>query len=237
MRPGGYRRRFLIAACCVLALVTGLLAAGTLYILSLPAVGDAAARVERILALHHGIPGGVPPPGKLATAVVAVEDEHLYSNFLINVLDGAGRAALATLDGSQDPAGSTIPQQLAKLLYGRGNGFGATLGEIGLGVKLSLHYSPSQILVMYLTAVYYGNGYWGDVAAARGYFHTNPRALNWAEAAMLAGLPQAPSAYDPREHYSFAKQRQRHVLDQLVANHDLTGAQANSAFHESLPLR
>ncbi len=41
-------------------------------------------------------------------------------------------------------------------------------------MKLSLHYSPSQILVMYLNAVYYGNGYWGDVAAARGYFHTNP---------------------------------------------------------------
>ncbi|MGO9789348.1 MAG: hypothetical protein ACLP8S_07445 [Solirubrobacteraceae bacterium] len=93
MRTGGYRRRFLIAACCVLALVTGLLTVGTLYILSLPGVGDAAARVERILALHHGIPGGVPPPHKLAAAVVAVEDEHLYSNFLINVLDAAGRAA------------------------------------------------------------------------------------------------------------------------------------------------
>ncbi len=93
VRTGGYRRRFLIAACCVLALVTGLLTVGTLYILSLPGVGDAAARVERILALHHGIPGGVPPPHKLAAAVVAVEDEHLYSNFLINVLDAAGRAA------------------------------------------------------------------------------------------------------------------------------------------------
>jgi membrane carboxypeptidase/penicillin-binding protein len=54
---------------------------------------------------------------------------------------------------------------------------------------------------------------------------------------MLAGLPQAPSAYDSLQHYSVAKQRQRHVLDQLVANHDLTRAQANSAFRRSLPLR
>lgn len=153
------------------------------------------------------------------------------------MLDGGGRAALATVAGSPDPAGSTIPQQLAKVLYGRGSGLGAKLREIGVGVKLSLRYSPSQILVMYLNAVYYGNGYWGDVAAARGYFHTTPKALSWAEAAMLAGLPQAPSAYDPLQHYSLAKQRQRHVLDQLVANHDLTRAQANAAFRTSLPLR
>jgi membrane peptidoglycan carboxypeptidase len=205
--------------------------------LSLPGVGDAPARVERILALHHGSATGLPLPRKLSEAIVAVEDEHLYSNPLINVFDGAGRAALATLEGAPDPRGSTIPQQLAKVLYGRGSGLGATLRDIGLGVKLSLRYSPSQILTMYLNAVYYGNGYWGVLAAARGYFHTNPNALSWPEAAMLAGLPQAPSAYDPLQHHSVAKQRQRHVLDQLVANHDLTRAQANSAFRRSLPLR
>jgi membrane peptidoglycan carboxypeptidase len=208
-----------------------------LYTLSLPGVGDATARVEHILALHHGTAARWPPPHKLGAAVVAVEDEHLYSGFLINVLDGAGRATLATVAGSSDPGGSTISQQLAKVLYGRGNGLGAKLSEIGVGIKLSLRYTPSQILVMYLNAVYYGNGYWGDVAATRGYFHTTPDALNWAEAAMLAGFLQAPSAYDPLQHYSLAKQRQRHVLDQLVANHELTREQANSAFRMSLPVR
>jgi hypothetical protein len=237
-REGSRRRRFVIIAVCgVLALVAGGLATGTLYMLSLPGVGDAPARVERLLALHKGTATGLPPPRKLSAAIVAVEDEHLYSSPPINVLDGAGRAALATLEGSPDPGGSTIPQQLAKLLYGRGSGLGATLREVGLGLKLSLRYSPSQILVMYLNAVYYGGGYWGDVAAARGYFHTTPNALSWPEAAMLAGLPQAPSAYDPLQHYRVAKQRQRHVLDRLVANHDLTRAQANSAFFSSLPLR
>jgi penicillin-binding protein 1A len=90
---------------------------------------------------------------------------------------------------------------------------------------------------MYLNAVYYGNGYWGDVAASRGYFGTSPNRLDWAEAAMLAGLLQAPSAYDPVTHSVLAEQRQREVLRQLVVNHWLTEAQAREASLESLPLR
>ena len=90
---------------------------------------------------------------------------------------------------------------------------------------------------MYLNAIYYGNGYWGDVAAARGYFGKDPGALDWAQAAMLAGLPQAPSAYDPLEHYSLAKLRQRHVLAQLVVNKAITEAQADAAYRQPLGLR
>jgi membrane peptidoglycan carboxypeptidase len=193
--------------------------------------------VHQILVLHHGVDSGMPLPRKLAIAVVAVEDEHFYSNVVINVLSGMGRAALATLRESHDPGGSTLAQQLAKQLYGSGSGFTAALREIALGVKLSLTYAKARVLEMYLDAVYYGNGYWGDVAAARGYFGTSPAALTWAEAAMLAGLPQAPSAYDPREHFALAKVRQRHVLDRLVENHALTPAQATAAYAQPLPLR
>jgi membrane peptidoglycan carboxypeptidase len=220
-----------------IVLVAVLLAAGAIYVLTLPGVGDAEARVDRILALHHGVPGGTAPPSKLGTAVVDVEDEHFYSNPFVNVFDGAGRAALATLQTSQDPGGSTLPQQLAKQLYPHGSGVGGTLEEIGLGVKLSLRYSHAQVLQMYLDSVYYGHGYWGDVAAAQGYFGRDPRALTWAQAALLAGLPQAPSAYDPLVHYSLAKLRQRHVLDQLVVNHALTRAQADAAYLQPLGLR
>ncbi|MBS1860493.1 MAG: transglycosylase domain-containing protein [Actinobacteria bacterium] len=138
---------------------------------------------------------------------------------------------------SEDPGGSTIPQQLAKRLYPHGGGVWGTLEEIGLGVKLALYWSHEQILGMYLNSVYYGNGYWGDVAAARGYFGVSPRRLSWAEAAMLAGLPQAPSAYDPEVHLNLARERQRHVLDQLVVNGHLTEAGADRAFSEPLPLR
>lgn len=231
------RRRLLKAAAGVIVLVVLLLAAGGVYVFTLPGVGDAGARVDHILALHHGVPGGTPPPSRLATALVAVEDEHFYSNVFVNVIDGAGRAALAALQTSQDPGGSTIAQQLAKQLYGHGGGVGGTLKEIGLGVKLSLHYSHARILEMYLNSVYYGNGYWGDVAAARGYFGKSPRQLNWAQAALLAGLPQAPSAYNPLVHFSRAKLRQLHVLDQLADNHAITAAQASAAYRQPLGLR
>lgn len=238
-RGGGVRWRpvAIRAAVAVVALVAVLFAAGIGYLAILPSVGDAPARVNHILAVHHGTSGGPLPPAKLGDAVVAVEDEHFYSNFAINVIDGAGRAAIATLHTDHDPGGSTIEQQLAKQLYGDGTGLFATLKEIGLGVKLALGYPKAQILAMYLNAVYYGHGYWGEVAAARGYLGTHPDNLNWAQAALLAGLPEAPSAYDPLEHLHLAKLRQRHVLDQLVVNHYLSAAQANAAYAAPLGLR
>jgi len=216
-------------------LVLGLM--GGIYELTLPGVTNAPTLTAKILHAHHDPAGRTPPPSKLAAAVVAVEDEHFYSDPVVNEFDGIARAALATLHTTSDPGGSTIPQQLAKQLYGSGTGFGATLEDIGLGLKLSFAFSHAQVLVMYLNAAYYGNGYWGDVAASRGYFGISPNRLDWAEAAMLAGLLQAPSAYDPVTHFILAKQRQREVLDQLVVNHWLTEAQAREANLESLPLR
>ncbi len=240
-RTGRGRRlaRRLIAAAAALALFCALcFAVMTVYVTTLPTVTDAQARVDRILDAHAAGNGiGMPPPARLGDAVVAVEDEHFYSNFIVNILEGAGRAALATLRTSQDPGGSTIAQQLAKLLYGHGGGVTGTLREIGLSIKLYVNYSKSRILDMYLNAVYYGNGFYGARAAARGYFGTSPYNLTWGEAALLAGLPQAPSAYDPLRHLALARLRQRHVLNQLVVNHYLSAAQANAAFRQSLPLR
>lgn len=223
-------------ALATLALVVALVLAGAGYELALPSVGNAEARVASIVHAHGGKVALLPLPAKLAAAVVAVEDEHFYSNVFVNVSEGAARAGLATLRRSGDPGGSTIEQQLAKQLYPHGPSLGGTLQEIGLGVKLALAYSKPQILDMYLNAVYYGNGYWGDEAAARGYFGVTPGHLSWAEAAMLAGLPQAPSAYDPVCHLALAKERQRHVLSQLVANHVLTESQRNAAYRAPLPL-
>ncbi len=201
---------------------------------ALPGVGDALLRTSRIVASHDSRITALPLPAKLADATVAVEDEHFYSNVFVNVFDGVGRAAVATIRRSGDPGGSTLAQQLAKQLYGHGSGLGGTLEEIGLGVKLSLTYSNSQILNMYLNVVYYGNGYWGDWAAARGYFGVAPDQLTWAQASLLAGLPQAPSRYDPIRNLRLAKLRQRHVLDRLVANRYLSQDAASAAFAEPL---
>jgi penicillin-binding protein 1A len=230
------RRRIIRGAWALIAVVAIVVVGSTAYVISLPSVGDALSRVKQIVALHHGVYERPPPPPRLGDAVVSVEDEHFYENFVVNVAAGAGRAALGVLQTDRDPGGSTIDQQLAKQLYGGGSGIAATLKSIALGVKLSLSYPKQEILGMYLNAVYYGHGYWGDVVAARGYFHTTPDRLDWAEAALLAGLPQAPSTYDPLEHLAVAKQRQLHVLDRLVVNHYLTQAQANAAYRERLPL-
>jgi penicillin-binding protein 1A len=211
-------------------------AAGTIYLATLPGVGDAEARVEAILTRHGGRALPPPPPARLADAVVSTEDENFYDGVIANVASGAGRAAVAALGSSEDPGGSTIAQQLAKQLYPHGGGVVGTLEEIGLGVKLSLDYSHEQVLDMYLNSIYYGNGYWGIVAASRGYFGVSPRRLTWGEASLLAGLPQAPSAYDPVDHLPLARLRQRHVLDQLVVNGYLSTAEADAAFREPLPL-
>jgi membrane peptidoglycan carboxypeptidase len=220
----------------VVALVL-LVAAAAVFLVTLPGVGDAEARVDAILARHGGRALAPPPPSRLATAVVSTEDANFYDNVIFDVASGAGRAAVAALGTSEDPGGSTIAQQLAKQLYPHGSGVVGTFEEIGLGVKLSLAYSHDQVLTMYLNSIYYGNGYWGAAAAARGYFGVSPRRLTWGEASLLAGLPQAPSAYDPLRHLRPARLRQRHVLDQLVADGHLSRAAADASFREPLPLR
>ncbi|HUY24569.1 MAG TPA: biosynthetic peptidoglycan transglycosylase [Candidatus Saccharimonadales bacterium] len=217
--------------------VVVILLSGAGYFISLPSVTGAEAKVSAILKAHHGELGRLPAPSRLGRAVVAVEDENFYSNALVDVVDGIGRAALASFQANGDPGGSTIDQQLAKQLYGQGTGLLGQLKDLALGMKLSLTYPQGRILTMYLNAIYYGNHYWGDVAASLGYFGMPPGRLSWGQAAMLAGLPQAPSAYDPVLHFDLAKQRQLHVLNQLVANHFLTRAQAKSAYSEPLRLR
>ncbi len=214
-----------------------LVAAGWVYLATLPGVGDAESRVDAIVIEHGGHLLSAPPPARVADAVVSTEDENFYDGVIPNVASGVGRAALAALEerrrpGRQHdrPAAGEAPLPPRRRLVG-------TLEEIGLGIKLSLHYSHEQVLDMYLNSIYYGNGYWGVVAASRGYFGTSPRRLTWGEASLLAGLPQAPSAYDPIYHLPLARLRQRHVLDQLVANGYLTSPEADAAFREPLPLR
>ncbi len=231
------RHRPLHAAVLVALVVVGLLVAAVGYELALPGVGDAPQKVAAIVRAHHGELGGLPLPRRLAASVIAVEDQHFYTNVVLNVLDGVVRAGITALQRSGDPGGSTIAQQLAKQIFPAPHGFGTSLEDFALGIKLALTYPKPKILEMYLNAVYYGNGYWGDVSAARGYFGTSPDRLSWAEASMLAGLPQAPSAYDPLLHFEVAKRRQHHVLHELVVTHVLTAAQAAAAYRAPLPLR
>jgi penicillin-binding protein 1A len=216
------------AALAIAALIVVALVAGSVYVATLPGVGDARARTERLMAAHHERPG-LPVPSKLAAAVIATEDDHFDDNVVFNAATGAGRAGVAVLSGGSDPGGATIDQQLAKQLYGPGSGLGGTLRQIGLGLRLGLRWSHHAVLAMYLNVDYYGNGYWGVRQAAEGYFHTTPSRLSWPQAAILAGLLQAPTAYDPLTHPELARERREQVLDRLVATGKLTGRQAQTA--------
>jgi membrane peptidoglycan carboxypeptidase len=237
-RPRAWRllRTLRTVLLLLVAVIAIALTAGAVYVATLPGVGDARVRAQRLMAAHHE-PPGMPVPARLAAAVIVTEDEHFDDNVVLNVATGAGRAGLAVLNGGTNPGGATIDQQLAKHLYGQGSGLGGTLRQIGLGIRLGLHWSHHQLLAMYLNVNYYGNGFWGARQASEGYFHTSPSRLSWAQAAMLAGLLQAPSAYDPVTHPSLARARREHVLDQLVANGRLSARQARRAAVTALAAR
>jgi membrane peptidoglycan carboxypeptidase len=215
--------------------VVGLAVMAMVAVLALvPGVGDAPTRVAAIVGAHGGREATIPSSARVARAVVAVEDQRFYAHHGID-LQSVVRVGWATLFGShgQDQGGSTIAQQLAKQLYtgDRHDPLGE-LRQLGLALKLERRYRKPEILSMYLNAIYYGQGRWGITQASAGYFHKSPRQLDWAEASLLAGLPQAPSAYDPTRNFAGAQRRQRHVLDRLVETGVLTIGQADAAYGE-----
>ncbi len=217
-------RRLGVAALVALAAVS--CACGALYG-SLPSTGDAVARVERILRAHGAHFAAVPAGARVARAVVAVEDQRFFDHGAIDPV-AVGRVLVDSVaHPGSDPGGSTIAQQLAKTLYVHDSGsLIGRLQAIGLAFKLEHDLSKPRILQLYLNAIFYGHGYYGVAQAAHGYFGRAPGALSWRQAALLAGLPQAPSAYDPVAHPALAWQRRREVLRRLAATAVLPSAQA-----------
>ena len=103
-----------------------------------------------------------------------------------------------------------------------------------MAVKLNFSYSKAQILQMYADVAYFGQNYYSLGAASCGYFGVMPARLTWPQAAMLAGLVQAPSAYDPVTHPALARSREVHVLSRLVATGMLSQPQASAALAQPL---
>ncbi len=225
----------------LLLCVLGLLLCAVLgwaYLASLPSVGDAPQRVQAILRAHHGVSAGMPPPQKVGQAIVAVEDQRFYSNHGIDAPSMLHFTWGYVTTGSTQAAGATITEQLVKRLYVREpTTLAGKLEMMGLALKMNQAYTKPQILSMYLDAIYYGHQAYGIAQASETYFHTTPNQLNWGQASMLAGLPQAPSVYDPFKRFDLARERQQHVLSRLVATGALTSAQAAAAYAEtpSLP--
>ena len=155
-------------------------------------------------------------PARVAAAVLATEDHRFYQHPGVDPI-ALGRVGVGLLHGV-DSGGATIEAQLAKPLYtGDRHDWAAHVDLVGLAVKLDRRYTKDQILLMYLNVAYFGHGFYGVRAASVGYFGQAPQVLDWAEAALLAGLLQSPANYDPVDHPQAAMQRRHYVPDRLVA--------------------
>lgn len=170
-------------------------------------------------------------PKALQQATLAVEDENFYHHSAFSVT-GLGRALWVDIrHGHIEEGGSTITQQLARTLFlSQNRTIGRKFREALYAMQLEMHESKDAILAEYLNYVYYGYGAYGAAQAAEVYFGKPLAHLNLAECAMLAGLPQAPSAYAPTQHFEAAKERQRIVLQRLVDVGYLTRQQAMAVF-------
>ena len=195
-----------------------------------PDAGDAEQRAADLARAHH-VPGpSAPVPARFAAALIAAENSRFYSDIGIDPLSVARVAGAAVSDGG-DVGGATLEQQLVKQLYygGSSAGVGRKAEQVVLAVKLYSRFDKRQILAMYASVVYFGHGYWGLDAASEGYFGRTPSQLSWGQASLLAGLLQAPSAYDPIRNPGRACTRQRYVLTRLVATGQLSAQAAAAA--------
>ena len=182
----------------------------------------------------------VPP--HVIYATLAAEDGDFYSNpgFEPKAII---RALIQNWSSQSVVSGaSTITQQLARntLLPPEeraSQSYMRKLKEVVLAWRLTQTYSKDQILEMYLNNVYYGNMSYGIAAAAEAYFDKSVRDLTLAEAALLAGLPQAPSDYDPTVNFQAARERQLYVLGRMVELGFLSTEDARRAYEEPLKLR
>ena len=156
-------------------------------------------------------------PPALRDAIIATEDRRFYSHWGVDPI-GIARAVVQNYRrGRIVEGGSTITQQLAKVLFLTADkSLERKLKEAVLALELERRYSKDRILEMYLNQVYFGHGAYGVEAAARTYFGKSVSELTVREAALLAGLPRAPSSYSPFDHANAAKRRRELVMRRMV---------------------
>jgi penicillin-binding protein 1A len=221
----------------LLALVVAFaVAVGLLFALT-PSAGQATALAQAQAREHHIAFPGPPVPTYFAQALVATEDHRFSTDPGVDPLAMA-RVVVSWMVGRQDQGGSTIDQQLAKNLYtgGRSANFSKVLEQIAIAVKLNQTYSRAEILRLYAEVAYYGHGYYGLQAASCGYFGRLPDQLTLVQAAMLAGVVNAPTYDDPLVYPAQARSRLVHVIGRMAAVGYLTQAQETAALNAPLDL-
>jgi len=257
-RTGGssWKRRLRIAAAVVIvfvcAYVVGTAVAGPFFwypcsLNGLEAHGAAHAsvlyardgtRLGELGASRDRIPvsyGRISP--EMRKAIVAIEDRRFWQHGGVDYI-GIFRALRADVSsGSVTQGGSTIEQQLVRNLYlSPQQTIGRKLTEGCLAVQLARKWPKQRILATYLNDIYFGHQAYGVEAAARAYFGVHARQLDLQQAALLAGMPQAPSAYDPLVNPDAARVRRNEVLKAMLQNADITHRQYRQAVTSPLGL-
>lgn len=176
-------------------------------------------------------------PDVMKNAVLAVEDTRFFEHGGVDY-KGMVRAALANLGRIKSQGASTITMQVARNVYlSSEKTFTRKIYEILLTFKLEHLLSKNQILEIYMNQIYLGNRAYGFSAASDAYYGKPLKDLSIAEAAMLAGLPKAPSAYNPIANPKRARIRQLYIIDRMEANRFITPEQAAVARTEEVKLR
>ncbi len=176
-------------------------------------------------------------PQVMINAILAIEDSRFYEH---NGVDYAGivRAGLANVGKAKSQGASTITMQVARNVYlSSEKTFTRKIYEILLTFKLEHMLTKDQILEIYMNQIFLGNRAYGFAAASEAYFGKQLKDITIAEAAMLAGLPKAPSLYNPIANPKRARARQLHIINRMVENNFITEEEGAEAKKEELVLK
>jgi penicillin-binding protein 1A len=186
-------------------------------------------RERRVLVPYSDLPKNV------INAFLAAEDDQFFEHNGIN-FQGLLRAAIVNMRaGYKVQGGSTITQQVAKTLFlSSERSYARKIKDILLALQMEKNLKKEEILYLYLNQIYFGESAYGIEMAAQTYFRKTVKQLNIAEAAMLAGLPKAPSDFSPVRNPSRAKERQIYVLHRMADVKYITREQADAAVNEPI---
>ena len=176
-------------------------------------------------------------PKVMTDAVLAIEDSRFYEHGGVDY-KGVLRAALANLGRIKSQGASTITMQVARNVYlSSEKTYTRKIYEILLTFKLEHMLTKDQILEIYMNQIFLGNRAYGFAAASEAYFDKPLKDISIAEAAMLAGLPKAPSAYNPITNPKRARARQLHIIERMLDNGFISAEQSSAAKKEELKVK
>lgn len=174
-------------------------------------------------------------PQDMKNALIAIEDRRFYKHNGID-LKGIARAAISNLKGGSKEGASTITMQVARNFFlSSERNYKRKINEALLALKIEKSLSKDQILELYINQIYLGQRAYGFAAAAQVYYGKPLEKLNLAETALLAGLPKAPSSYNPYVNPKRASTRQKEVLMDMLRNQFISQAQYDQAYQ--MPLK